>query len=73
MKRTVHNALEAKTLIKEAIEMGDVDSINDVSWFTHSGDYIFTTKTPFINSIDKVLFLNLSVAETGSLEGINSV
>lgn len=63
MKRTVHNANEARALIREAIERGDIDSINEVSWFTHSDTYLFTTQKPCIDSIDKVIFLELSVAE----------
>lgn len=63
MKRTVHNFIEAKTLVKESIDRGDIDSVDEVSWFTHEGVYLFTTQKPYIDAIDEVLLLDLSVAE----------
>lgn len=63
MKRTVHNPMEARALVKEAIDRGDIDSVNEVSWFTHSGVYLFTTQKPFLDCIDEILFLDLEVAK----------
>jgi len=44
----VHNKMEALTLVKEAIRMGEEENYYDTSWETHSGEYLFHTEKPSV-------------------------
>lgn len=46
-KQTVHNELEARALIKEAYQRGDQDEYDNNKWFTHAGEFLFTSEIRF--------------------------
>lgn len=43
MKTTVHNEFEARALIKELLERGENERLSCLRWYTHTGEYLFTT------------------------------
>jgi len=61
-RERVHNLLEARTLINEAINQNDTDKYNGTEWRTHDDKYLFHTQKSSIDS-DDLHEINLVEAE----------
>ena len=51
MKNTAHNIFEVKALSKEKANLGDYETFNGTTWYSHAGTYLCMT---FV-SWDKVI------------------
>lgn len=51
IRERVHNAKEARALIKEAVHNGDIEKYDGTEWKSHSGEYLFHTQITELGSL----------------------
>ena len=59
-KERVHNEKEARALMKEALQRGEIDLYDGTEWRTHEDKYLFTTQKPFPDCDDELNCVDLT-------------